>query len=1549
MIQFHFCKTFNEKIQGQAFGKVIKEKILENSKRNENDLRNKGTISSFGNIFILRTNTPKTRVVIQKEQVEKEQVFFVRDIIFGNNLEHYYGKVVLPQIKNNEWTEKYPLDNKEIDDFIANASRTNNTEKTLQPPPATVTAWLDDYSFHLKYDVFEMDSWVKYALNDSENEGMRDIDVKTFAALLNEIINENSNLFIEEIKQKENIILYEARKFDVGIIYYTTEIKNEKLYLLYNGAHLQKQTDYWSKALKEAQNTEIKFTNNINSIRQHAYKAYPKWTIADFEKWYAIQKNHQLSNLSLTTEQLDFFDDYKFPCYINGQAGSGKSTMLYYLFANTYWYKCYDEIPGDIIFLTENEYLLKETKKSVFDLLSNNPEFNDLNIELRASVDKHFVSFKEFLLGLLPEVDKANFSQDKYLSFSKFKSLYENSYIENYKKEKYSAEESWFTITNYILGYEFGKVITDYSYYNNKDIINKIPKDVFDGIVENVLPFYKKRIEEDGYWDKLTIIKYIKENIEINKKYSVVICDEAQDFCKVELNFILHLSEFFDYDLSNVKHVPVIFAGDPNQTVNPSGFREREMNDILYKEFLEVNYNYDKKKSVYNPRFNFRSAQPIISLANFVQYYRKKKFDIRMVEPQTPKRPQTIEGKNHNYFYSYSEIIGNEELTKNLKNIIKYKRFIVPVDSNEKDDFQKENKFLSLIDDADVKTAIESKGVEYKQVVLFGFGDYYLRNYTNVAEDDEKTEFSRRYFFNKLYVGITRAQNELIIIDSKESEEKFWKKIVTQAEITEEIWNKQLEKIKEEVIIFNTGSVANLIESSPETAIENAKRDKEQGIIDNNASRLKLAGDQFFKFGDKQEGYNCYAISEEILNNFEKAGKYYLDNNKIEKAVTSFFKGKLFGKLHNAPKLKGKSLKADLQISLSGLMLDNTLKPSDIENLYKNRQILHEIVKEISWREDLIDHLIKDTDRERNNEQQRNLIDILEIIAKDTDIELWKVIADKHYKLRYYERAIEIWNSIDMLDTEKYAQAKIEIAINDNDIENETIWLGELVKYKKTNKEKEKIEKRIINKHENYSDKEIQNHYYFLPVYNALLINKPKSDIEKIGEVVEDRFESELENLVDFYLDILKDKRLHKKVAEFVIERIAKTKYKIENNTEKWLEAFNKKYKSISQSLSLAYNEFLKEDLTTISDLPDKIKWIPANRLINIVVENFKRFKKLELNDLGDYNLIVGDNNVGKTSVLEALLFYPDADKTLKEFALAFSEREKSEKYIDENRNMKFKISKNFISDFINNLSEEKQIRFKIKEKRSVWNFEIRNATENDFEDKYGIVFSDFIAFKSELDKKLIEKQILIKDLQPEDIILSPYIPYGKGFDKDLAQVYFEHIDKKKPVRESFIENMKVFIPDIDRISANPETGEINIEEDNPEQIEAAPLHQYGEGANKLFRILLQMTLNAGNKILIDEIDAGIHHSRFPKFWEVILEVAKKENIQLFATTHNVECIQHFKNILQKDDFVNFRDVSRIITLKQSPNNEIIALTRFFEEFEYELDNEFEIRGGDLL
>ena len=66
---------------------------------------------------------------------------------------------------------------------------------------------------------------------------------------------------------------------------------------------------------------------------------------------------------------------------------------------------------------------------------------------------------------------------------------------------------------------------------------------------------------------------------------------------------------------------------------------------------------------------------------------------------------------------------------------------------------------------------------------------------------------------------------------------------------------------------------------------------------------------------------------------------------------------------------------------------------------------------------------------------------------------------------------------------------------------------------------------------------------------------------------------------------------------------------------------------------------------------------MPNQHLTYFKVENFKRFESLEVKNIGQFNLIVGDNNVGKTCLLEALLVDENPQQLLDNFYIALSKR----------------------------------------------------------------------------------------------------------------------------------------------------------------------------------------------------------------------------------------------------------------------------------------------------
>ncbi|HEU0073695.1 MAG TPA: AAA family ATPase [Dehalococcoidia bacterium] len=69
------------------------------------------------------------------------------------------------------------------------------------------------------------------------------------------------------------------------------------------------------------------------------------------------------------------------------------------------------------------------------------------------------------------------------------------------------------------------------------------------------------------------------------------------------------------------------------------------------------------------------------------------------------------------------------------------------------------------------------------------------------------------------------------------------------------------------------------------------------------------------------------------------------------------------------------------------------------------------------------------------------------------------------------------------------------------------------------------------------------------------------------------------------------------------------------------------------------------------------------------------------------------------------------------------------------------------------------------------------------------------------------------------------------------------------------------------------------------------PLPLMGEGMVHLASIILQIANAPGGVVLIDEIENGFHHSVINKVWTAVAEASRLFNTQVFATTHSYECI----------------------------------------------------------
>lgn len=93
------------------------------------------------------------------------------------------------------------------------------------------------------------------------------------------------------------------------------------------------------------------------------------------------------------------------------------------------------------------------------------------------------------------------------------------------------------------------------------------------------------------------------------------------------------------------------------------------------------------------------------------------------------------------------------------------------------------------------------------------------------------------------------------------------------------------------------------------------------------------------------------------------------------------------------------------------------------------------------------------------------------------------------------------------------------------------------------------------------------------------------------------------------------------------------------------------------------------------------------------------------------------------------------------------------------------------------------------------------------------------------------------------------------------------------------------------------------------------PIGRYGEGTRRLLALSLALASAAEGFLLIDEIDTGLHWSIMEDMWNLVVDAARTASIQVFATTHSLDCIVGLAGLLRKrpdlSDAVSIQRIER--------------------------------------
>ena len=376
------------------------------------------------------------------------------------------------------------------------------------------------------------------------------------------------------------------------------------------------------------------------------------------------------------------------------------------------------------------------------------------------------------------------------------------------------------------------------------------------------------------------------------------------------------------------------------------------------------------------------------------------------------------------------------------------------------------------------------------------------------------------------------------------------------------------------------------------------------------------------------------------------------------------------------------------------------------------------------------------------------------------------------------------------------------------------------------------------------------------------------------------------------------------------------------------------------------------------------------NHLNYFKVENFKKFDVLEVNDIGQFNLIVGDNNVGKTCLLEALLFDERPKNTINWLhELLINRRLFANIFFpltEENKEFNFETNTFAFYQKIKNAPTFFQLnenRFSIEniveEVYKTSNEDLKNFTNDvnlfDYngirkKSKNWIVFRNDKKIRFLLDLTSTYYENFINKPENSKIPSIPSLMLNDELEAYLGK-HYENIFLKLALGDKISELISKLFPNIKIIEfQNSETTAFifikSLMIRTKERKEFHNVREYGEGFVRSIHLIILLLSSNSSKMMIDEIDTGIHHSKLKEIWGIVLKICKDLEIQLFATTHSKECAEAFVEA-SKELNKKTQKETRLIELYDVNDKSYSGTVKGVFNIEYSVKNE-PFRGENI-
>ena len=327
----------------------------------------------------------------------------------------------------------------------------------------------------------------------------------------------------------------------------------------------------------------------------------------------------------------------------------------------------------------------------------------------------------------------------------------------------------------------------------------------------------------------------------------------------------------------------------------------------------------------------------------------------------------------------------------------------------------------------------------------------------------------------------------------------------------------------------------------------------------------------------------------------------------------------------------------------------------------------------------------------------------------------------------------------------------------------------------------------------------------------------------------------------------------------------------------------------------------------------------------NLSIENFRAIDRLDIPNLERVTLIVGENSVGKTTILDAVRAFADSGNFL---TLRTLLQDREEVLIDESvddgparvpnwpalfhgrapgRSACLKVINHEGPNLLQleaTYASSEQMRLVSGGGSSQTRVLRASFNGASIEHPYQAGIPDEFFPRRPLrgSDRMLDRQLVRSYAEDWPFPRIPYESIGPDIidSNRLARYHYRvtlttheqrAVDALRLIFGETVERIATVADDVGgRLRRSRRTLVKFFDEETP-----VPLASLGDGAIRLLGVGLALVNASGGLLLIDEAENGLHHRRQADFWRLVIRVARESNVQVIATTHSWDCVRGFQ------------------------------------------------------